>query len=301
MKSLLWFILIVLISTGLLLFSAGLACSQWIGFETPPLGLPSLSAGPFPNAGYPGLAVPQGYGQPASLLYSGSAGFPGQNPYSASVPPVGFPGLPNAAYPNGWNGSYPWSNNSFPPPGANYNPNPGGQFAGGFYPNVPYPSSSYSTPWYPGNYSQLGPYPYWSAPNYYPYWPPESGGDSDEDSEEADPPSDVAGVWIGTWTSTFVTNGDFCSYTASISLAQEEGTVSGAFLFVENSYIHNLSATGVVEEDEISMTASIGDGESEKTILFEGEAVGNTWTGEYIVMNSNEVAIELGEFVVSRI
>jgi len=322
MKRLLWSISTVSIIIGLFLFSAGLTYSQWIGFENPSVGLPPLLAGPFPNAGYPGAGIPQNYGQ-LPILYGGSVGPPRQNQYTPGIPPGVLPGPPNPAYQNGWNSSYPWPNNSFFPPGANYSSNPGNQFAGGFYPNGPYAPSPYSPPWqggnysqypgnnpqypvnyspYPGNYSQLpGQNPYWPAPNFYPYLPWVPDDDSDDDTEESEPPSEVAGVWIGTWTSTYVTSGDFSSEAASISLAQEEGTISGAILFVENSIIYNVSATGVVEGDEISMIAVVGSGESKKTISFRGEALGDTWSGEYAIIDDNDVATELGEFVVSRI
>lgn len=335
MKRLLWSISIVSIVTGFFLFSAGLTYSQWIGFENPSVRLPPLLAGPFPNAGYPGAGIPQNYG-PQPILYGGSVGPLGQNQYPPGIPPGILPGSPNPAYQNGWNGSYPWPNSSFFPPGANYSPNPGDQFAGGFYPNGPYPPSPpganyssnpgnqfpggfypnspyapppYSPPWqggnypqYPANYSQLpGQNPYWQAPNFYPYLPWVPDDDSDDDSEESEPPSEVAGVWIGTWASTYVTSGDFFSEAASISLAQEEGIISGAVLFVGNSIIYNVSATGVVEGDEISMTAVVGSGESKKTISFKGEAFGDTWSGEYAIIDNNDVATELGEFVLSRI
>lgn len=307
MKRFLWSISTVSIVIGLFLFSAGLTYSQWIGFENPSVGLPPLLASPFPNAGYPGAGIPQNYG-PQPILYGGSV-LPGQNQYPPGIPPGVLPGPPNPAYQNGWNSSYPRPNNSFFPPGANYSPNPGNQFAPGFYPNGPYAPSPYAPPWqggnyspYPGNYSQLpGQYPYWLEPNYYPYLPWIPDDDSDNDSEEPEPPSEVAGVWIGTWTSTYVTSGDFFSEAASISLAQEEETISGVILFVENSIINNISTTGVVEGDEISMKAVVGSGESKKTIEFEGKASGDTWSGEYAVIDDNDVAAELGEFVVSRI
>jgi len=337
MKRLLWSILTVSIVIGFFLFSAGLTYSQWIGFENLPVGLPPLLAGPFPNAGYPGAGIPQNYG-PQPIIYGGSVSLPGQNQYAPGIPPGVLPGSTNPAYQNGWNSSYPWPNNSFFPPGvnpganyssnpgnqfaggfypndsffppgANYSPNPGNQFAGGLYPNDPYTPSPYVPPWQggnypqsPGNYSQLpGQYPYWQAPNYYPYLPWVPDDDSEDDTGETVPPSEVAGVWIGTWASTYVSSGDFFSEAVSISLAQEEGTISGAIWFVENSIINNVSATGMVEGDEISMTAVVGSGDSKKTIEFKGEASGDTWSGEYEIIDDNDVATELGEFVVSRI
>ncbi|MGA1875894.1 MAG: hypothetical protein ACMUIA_09830, partial [bacterium] len=179
-----------------------------------------------------------------------------------------------------------------PSPALPYNPAPGGLPAGGLFPSFsvpPVPYGSYMPQWTPGGF----------------YLPP----DDETDSESADgsngnaqeSPSDMAGVWIGTWTPTQSSVETSSGSSTSISITQEGNAVSGVFFFVGHSFINNLGAIGLVNGNEVLMSASSGGGESKKTISLEGEILGVTWAGKYKIMNSSNKVIEKGEFTVSRI
>gem|GEM_PF-3486944 len=122
-------------------------------------------------------------------------------------------------------------------------------------------------------------------------------------SNQTEPPAQVDGVWIGTWTASFHSSQQSqTSNAASINLAQTGRSVSGVFLFVGHSTINALSATGLIEGNQFQMSAVSSQDGSKLTIFFEGEVRGDTCRGEYMIINQDGgAATEAGEFVVSRI
>jgi hypothetical protein len=309
MKRLSAFIMECLILSGLLFILPAVVCSQWgtapnyppqIGFENPSLRPPL-----WPNntvsdsAWYPGASLVPGYAQLIPPFYNGpvdpltpygspQAYYPGMFPFSSP----GLPGPQPPVTPTGWNTPSPWPYQYPPSPALPYSPGPAGLPAGGFFP------SSYAPP---GPY---GPYtPQWTAGDFY--LPPDDGTDSESadgsDGNAQGFPSDLTGVWIGTWTPTQVSGETSSGSSTSISITQEGNAASGIFFFIGHSFINNLGAIGLVNGNEVLMSASSGEGESKKTISFEGEILGVTWTGKYKAKNSDGTVIEKGEFTVSRI
>jgi hypothetical protein len=309
MKRLLAFILGCLILSGILLTLPADGYSQWgtapnyspqIGFENPSLWPPLWPNNTISDfTWYPGASLVPGYAQfipsfsggqvdPLNPYGSPQTYYPGMFPFSSP----GLPGPQSPVTPAGWNIPSSWPYQYSPSPALPYNPVPGGLPAGGLFP------SSYMPP------VPYGPYiPQWTPGGFY--LPPDDGGDSESadgsDGNAQESPSDITGVWIGTWTPTQSSGETSSGSSTSISITQEGNAVSGVFFFVGHSFINNLGAIGLINGNEVLMSASSGEGESKKTISFEGEILGVTWTGKYKAKNSDGTVIEKGEFTVSRI
>ena len=246
------------------------------------------------------------YNNPSVLLYSSNPSVPaisGYNPYSGYLASQGtlIPGYSYSSYPAQGTPSY----SSYP-----YSSYP--------YSSYPYSSVPSSSALYPGLYG--------SASGFY--TPPSntdqqqtgqdgnsngnsndnSTGNSNDNSQTSDStssqttsPAQVTGVWIGTWTASFASQQGKSASAASITLTQADTSVSGAFLFVGHSTINGISANGVVQGNNLQMTASKGENESALTITFKGDVKGDTLSGEYLIVNKAGAALEVGQFVVSRV
>ncbi|MCL6583221.1 MAG: hypothetical protein K6U11_06230 [bacterium] len=275
------------------------------------------SLGPTPDL--LGIAPSSATGSPwswyvnSTLLPSSAASYPSVSyPPTTSYPSIfgyqptmsAYPPPPSSAYPGG----------SSPYPGTTQ----GGFSPTGFFsslgPVAPWPSPYPSYPASPGSYPGPGFYPggYYNLdlvasqqqainpsgdPNQNAYTSTSSA------SNQTEPPAQVDGVWIGTWTASFHSSQQSqTSNAASINLAQTGRSVSGVFLFVGHSTINALSATGLIEGNQVQMSAVSSQDGSKLTIFFEGEVRGDTCRGEYMIINQNSgAATEAGEFVVSRI
>ncbi|MEW6378252.1 MAG: hypothetical protein AB1611_01460 [bacterium] len=264
------------------------------------LASPALTNLP-PQSIYPNGVIPFAPSwQPANPVYGsgwnapylpsqGQAGIiPPYAVYGNPLPGYTNPAPPSVYYPPV--SGYPSASSGYPPVSSGY------PVQGGLIPGISY---------LPG--STLAPYPYSYYPDYSGYYnPAPSGQQSDPNtasstSTSQDPPAQVGGVWIGTWTSSFNSQQNQTSGSASINLAQEGTAASGVFLFVDHPTINALSATGLIQGDQIQVSTVTGEGNSTLTISFEGKVKGDTWSGEYLIINKAGAAIEAGEFVVSRI
>jgi len=288
----------------------------------------------FPAQGLYQGTYPNLYQSPYPNLYQSPYQSPYQNGVSQFASPLQanqpFVSIPNTAYSQGTVSPYPLYGNPSVPTYSNpsvpfvtgYNPYSGYQASQGM-PITNYPYSSYpsqgvpvssnpysivpsSTVLYPGLYN--------SALNFYDpslntsQQQTEQGNNSNDNSQTSDStsnqtasPAQVTGVWIGTWTASFASQQGESTSAASINLAQADTSVSGAFLFVGHTKINGISATGVVQGNNLQMTASTGESEANLTILFEGTVKGDTWSGEYLITNKTGAALEVGQFVVSRV
>ncbi len=257
--------------------------------SVPPYSNPSTppTSGYYPYSGY--LAS---QGVPiSSYPYSSypSQGVPVPSNSYSSYPSQGVP-VP----------SYPYS--SYPSQGvpvSSYTPGYG-------YAANTYSSAPYSSALYPGLYNSAS--GFYNPASNTSQQQSEQGNNSNDDSQTSDStstqtasPAQVTGVWIGTWTASFASQQGESTSAASINLAQADTSVSGAFLFVGHSTINGISANGVVQGSNLQMTASTGESEANLTILFEGTVKGDTWSGEYLITNKTGAALEVGQFMVSRV